>query len=239
MYLFSAAVVAFQSLSVLDASQHLSSFDSRLLLYLAIVLALFVAAQVMLARCTRFVLFCLLAGAACAAQQHTRPDNPAAPQHYPAVAIPQLGEEVPAGLVKRGASTKPCDIGDGKTDPCATVTTGHNRVTVAWDATSRRVTYLYSTTLDTDSDIRLGDLLAIDPDSPITPFPAPSSPHRFVTVDWCDTDRNLTGEALWCAVMLPMRPRSGKVVGFVQSLYLYLPEWDPEPMHRTGFGAAR
>ena len=173
-----------------------------------------------------------------AAAQHTSPRPPAEPPRHPAITVPQLGDEVPESLLKRSSSAKPCDVGDGKTDPCAPLTAGRDRITVAWDATTRRVTYLYSATLDTDDDIRAGDLLAIDPDSPITAFPAHGAPHRFVTVDWCDTDAALSGRALWCAVMVPTRPRSGKVLGFVQSLYLYLPEWDPEPMHRTAFPEA-
>lgn len=183
------------------------------------------------------VLVFWFAGSLCAHAQSTRPPTSTPPHRSPADTLPQLGDEVPQTLLNRAA--KPCDVGDGKTDPCALVSAGHDRVTVAWDGSSHRVTYLYSTTLETDNDIRRGDLLAIDPDSPITPFPAHGSPHRFVTVDWCDSDHGISGDSLWCAVMVPVRPRSGKVVGFVQSLYLYLPEWDPEPMHRTSLRGAR
>lgn len=176
---------------------------------------------------------CLTISIGCLAQpQHTRPRTPASPHHAPAVAVPQLGDEVADTILKRSVSSRPCEVGAGKTDPCATLTSGRNRISVAWDAATRRVTYLYSTTLQTDADIRAGDLLGIDSESPITPFPSAGSPHRFVTVDWCDTDRDVSGEALWCAVMVPVRPRSGRVVGFVQSLYLYLPEFEREPMHR-------
>lgn len=150
----------------------------------------------------------------------------------PAASVPRLGEDAPELLRKRAAA-KPCAITDGRSDPCSTLTIAHDRITVAWDATTHRVTYLYSTTLDTDDDIRTGDVLAIDSDSPITPFPGEGQPHRFVTVDWCDTDADLTGDSEWCAVMLPTRPRSGRVIGFVQSLYLYLPDIDPGPMHRV------
>ena len=155
------------------------------------------------------------------------------PKPSPVVSIPRLGDEVPAALLKRASAAHPCDTGEGRLDPCATLTEGRDRITVAWDAASHHVTYLYSTTLDTDNDIRVGDVLAIDPDSPITPFPIAGTPHRFVTSDWCDTDSDVSGRAVWCAVLVPVRPRSGKVVGFVQSLYLYLPEYDAEPMHKT------
>lgn len=171
--------------------------------------------------------------------QQIRPRTPAPAHPAAALSVPQLGDEVPDALLKRASAAKPCDVGDGRTDPCTTLAAGRDRITVAWDSSSHRTTYLYSTTLDTDQDIRPGDLLAIDPDSPITPFPAHGSPHRFVTVDWCDTDRAISGEALWCAVMVPTHPRSGKVVGFVQSLYLYLPEWDPEPLQKTSFAETR
>lgn len=147
--------------------------------------------------------------------------------------VPQLGEDVPGPLLKRASATKPCPVGDGHFDPCSTLTVGRDRVTVAWDAATHRVTFLYSTTLSTDNDIRAGDVLEIEADSPLTPFPAPGEPHRFVTSDWCDTDSALTGDAEWCAVMLPTRPRSGRVIGFVQSLYLYMPDFDPGPMHRV------
>ncbi|GAC1658990.1 MAG: hypothetical protein NVS9B15_21100 [Acidobacteriaceae bacterium] len=166
--------------------------------------------------------------------QHPRPrrSNPAKPGA--ATTLPQLGQEVPDALLKRPAA-KPCDVGEGRTDPCATIFVGHDRISIAWDPATRRATYLYSTTLQTDDDIRSGDLLGIAPDSPITPFPAPGMPRRFLTSDWCDTDTDLSGQALWCAVMVPVRPKSGKVLAFVQSLYLYLPLWHAAPMHRIAY----
>lgn len=164
--------------------------------------------------------------------QHTRPTRPTPAKPSTAITLPQLGAEVPDALLKR-LTAKPCDVGEGRTDPCATISIGHDRISIAWDPATHRATYLYSTTLQTDDDIRAGDLLGIAPDSPITPFPAPGMQHRFVTSDWCDTDADLSGQALWCAVMVPVRPKSGKVLGFVQSLYLYLPLWDAAPIHKT------
>jgi hypothetical protein len=162
-----------------------------------------------------------------------RPDarqrTPTPPQE-----LPRLGDEVPAALLKR---PRTCDTGEDRKEPCADLTLRHDqlsdRVTVAWDATTKRVTYLYSTTLATDDDIRAGDVLPIESDAPITPFPLASVPHRFVTSDWCDTVSGLSGDTLWCAVMTPVRPRSGKVLGFVQSLYLALPDPDAPPLHQT------
>lgn len=174
----------------------------------------------------------------CARAQQAGRTNPGpAGRTGASVRLPQLGDEVPDAL-RRHAAAKPCDVGDGHTDPCARVVIGHDRILIAWDSATHRATYLYSSTLRTDQDVRAGDLLGIEPDSPITPFPAPGMPHRFVTSDWCDTDAELSGQALWCAVMVPARPKSGKVIGFVQSLYLYLPLWDAAPMHRTAAARA-
>lgn len=162
----------------------------------------------------------------------TRP-RPYAPDRPTSTAtLPQLGDEVPETLLKHPAA-KPCDVGEGRMDPCGMLTAGRDRVTVAWDTATHRVTYLYSSTLQTDDDIRAGDVLGIEADSPITPFPAPGTTHRFVTSDWCDTDAHLSRQALWCAAMIPVRPKAGKVLGFVQSLYLYLPLWNASPIHRT------
>jgi hypothetical protein len=170
-----------------------------------------------------------MVASACA--QQTKP-KAAAPK--PSVTLPNLGDEVPAALLKR---PRTCDTGEGRQEPCADLTLRHedttDRITVAWDATTKRITYLYSATLTTDDDIRAGDLLPIASDLPVTPFPIASVPHRFVSADWCDTDADLSGDALWCAVMTPARPRSGKVLGFVQSLYLNLPDPDAEPLHRV------
>ncbi len=49
----------------------------------------------------------------------------------------------------------------------------------------------------------------------------------FVSPDWCDTDMEISGYDLWCAVIKPASRRHyGKVIGFVQSVYLFLPPDD-------------
>jgi hypothetical protein len=166
-----------------------------------------------------------------------------APQPPPSAAtsakVPALGDEVPAAMLKRASAARPCDVGDHQTDPCTVLSIGRERITVAWDSASHRVTYLYSTTLVTDEDIRVGDLLGIEADSPITPFPVPGAPRRFVTSDWCDTAASISGTADWCAVMLPVRPKSGRVVGFVQSLYLSMPLWDVQSLQHASWQRSR
>jgi hypothetical protein len=151
--------------------------------------------------------------------------------------LPQLGDDVPAALLKQSPAAKLCETGDGRHEPCTTLTIRHDdftdRITIAWDSSTKRITYLYSTTLITDDDIRAGDVLPIDSTIPVTPLPIASIPHRFVSPEWCDTVVDLSGITDWCAVMVPARPRSGRVLGFVQSAYLYLPNIDTEPMHRT------
>ena len=101
---------------------------------------------------------------------------------------------------------------------------------IAWDAKTLKVTYLYSTTLSTDSELVTGGLGRIDASMDIMPFGG-----GFVSPDWCDTDTEISGDALWCAVMKPQPRHYGKVVGFVQSVYLLLPETDAPLLQRTGF----
>ena len=69
----------------------------------------------------------------------------------------------------------------------------------------------------------------------VIPFPIASIPHRFVSPEWCDTVADLSRNSNWCAVMVPVRPHSGRVLGFVQSIYLYLPDLDASPNRRASF----
>ena len=134
------------------------------------------------------VLACAAALAYSISAQRAKPKSPpkppliAAAQTTPAPthAIPQLGDPVPDALLKRASAAHPCDTGEGRHEPCATLTIRRDRITVAWDAATKRITYLYSTTLATDDDIQVGDLLPIESDSPITPFPSASIAHRFI-----------------------------------------------------------
>jgi hypothetical protein len=177
----------------------------------------------------------LLSTAALHAQTapRTRPAPKATPR--PAV-LPSLGDPVPAAILKARAASKTCDTGEGRHDPCATVPIHRERITIAWDAATARVTWLYSTTLTTDSDIAVGDEGRIDSDSPVTPYLVAAITHGFVTPDWADTVQDLSGSALWYAVMRPSRPHYGKIVGFVLSIYLYLPDFDPPLIYTASTG---
>ncbi len=95
-------------------------------------------------------------------------------------------------------------------------------ITLAWDATTRHVTFMYSTTLVTDNDLAAGSVGRIDASMDIRPFLG-----GFVSPDWCDTDADLSGDALWCAVMKPARRYHGRIIGFVQSSYLPFSPDDP------------
>ena len=146
--------------------------------------------------------------------------------------LPQLGDPVPGAVLKARAGTRTCAVGENHHDPCATTRIHHggddDRVTIAWDATSHTVTFLYSTTLQTDDDLAAGTLGRIDISNNIQPFL-----DGFVSPDWCDTDTNLSGDALWCAVMKPAPRHQGRVLGFVQSIYLLLPDAEAVPLYRT------
>ena len=154
----------------------------------------------------------------------------AATHRAPQRTLPQLGDTVPASLLKARVGNRTCATGDDHHEPCATIRIHDDRVTVAWDPTTHKVTFLYSTTLQTDDDLVAGGLGHIDVSSSIQPFLG-----GFVSPDWCDTDAELSGDALWCAVMKPAPRHQGKVLGFVQSIYLILPDSDAIPLYRTDF----
>ncbi len=135
--------------------------------------------------------------------------------------LPHLGDPVPAALLK-SKSTRTCPTGASKPEPCADIRIRRDRITLAWDPATRLVTYLYSTTLLTDGDLATGGSGRITRDDHLLPFRA-----GFISAEWCDTDTKLSGDALWCPVMRPEHgTHFGRVVGFVQSIYLDLPDLD-------------
>jgi hypothetical protein len=148
--------------------------------------------------------------------------------------LPLLGETVPAAILKSHVAGHTCDTGGPHPDPCVAVHLRRDRIAIAWDATTTHVTYLYSTTLVTDSEIEIGGLGRIDPTIHVIPFPIAAVPQSFVSPEWSDTDTDLSGDAVWYAVMKPAGHRYGKVLGFVQSIYLYVPDIDAAPLHPAG-----
>ena len=132
--------------------------------------------------------------------------------------LPSLGDPVPTAIVKARSMGRSCDTGDERREPCAEVHIGHERVSVAWNPSTHLVTYLYSQTIITDSELSSGNVtrnLGITPQAPFL--------GGIVSLQWCDTERSFTGKSLWCAIVKPAAMDQVKVQGFVQSVYLHLP----------------
>ncbi len=131
---------------------------------------------------------------------------------------PSLGDPVPEVIMKARVMGRSCDTGDSHREPCAEVKFGHERISVAWNPSTQLVTYLYSKTLITDTELSTGHLVRNMPAAPATPFLGGVVSHQ-----WCDTDKSFTGKSVWCAIMKPAELDQVKVQGFVQSVYLHLP----------------
>ncbi len=132
--------------------------------------------------------------------------------------LPRLGDSVPTEIVKARSMGRTCETGDGHREPCAEVHLGRERVSVAWNPSTQLVTYLYSKTIITDSELSSGNVTRNLGATPQTPFL-----DGIVSLQWCDTERSFTGKSLWCAIMKPAALDQVKVLGFVQSVYLHLP----------------
>lgn len=133
--------------------------------------------------------------------------------------LPRLGDPIPAEIIKARVFGRSCDTGDGHREPCAEVRLGRERVSVAWNPSTQLVTYLYSQTIITDSELSSGNLTRNLPTTPQAPFLG-----GIVSLQWCDTERSFTGKSLWCAIVKPAALDQVKVQGFVQSIYLHLPQ---------------
>lgn len=134
--------------------------------------------------------------------------------------LPHLGDPVPAALLK--AKSRTCQTGALKPEPCTEIRVRRDHITLAWNPSTRLVTFLYSTTLLTDSELATGGSGRITRDDHLLPFRT-----GFISAEWCDTDTRLSGDALWCPVMKPEHGTYfGRVIGFVQSVYLDIPDLD-------------
>lgn len=152
----------------------------------------------------------------------------AATLHAQVDSVPQLGDQVPTVIVKSRVMGKSCETGDSHRDPCAEIRLGRDRINVAWDPNTQLVTYLFSKTIITDTELNAGATARRNLTAPVTDFPGGIVSHQ-----WCDTDASLTGKSLWCAVVKPTTFDQVKVQGFVQSVYLHLPPKPETPQPAT------
>jgi len=144
---------------------------------------------------------------------------PAAPAQIKS--LPQLGAPVPASLVPP-ASDKHCRTSNSQVDPCAEVEIGGFRYTIAWDAQTKNVTYLFTDDphIVTDNGLAVGNSIRVRPETggeADTTYPYMK---WFIDPKWKDTDSKL-GPAVWYAALhKDYDHHFGDIVGFVQSRYI-------------------
>jgi hypothetical protein len=147
---------------------------------------------------------------------------PAPPARAQARNLPQLGAPVP-DFVTAEKHTKECSTGPGHKDPCVEVEIDKVRYTVAWNAQTKAVTWLFTEDrrLVTDTQLEVGNSCRLVQESG-----APDSTVNYLKwiIDprWKGTDASLSGNAVWYAAIQkqPFGNTYGSIVGFVQSAYL-------------------
>jgi hypothetical protein len=138
--------------------------------------------------------------------------------------LPRLGAPVP-DFVTAEKHTKECATGPGHRDPCVELEIDKVKYTVAWDAQTKAVTWLFTDDhrLVTDTQLAVGNTCRIVQDSG-APDPVVSYLKWIIDPRWKGPATNLTGPAVWYAAIHrdPFDSTFGSVVGFVQSAYLPL-----------------
>jgi hypothetical protein len=144
----------------------------------------------------------------------------ASPAHAQIENLPQLGTPVPAPILAADKKEKRCRTGETQVDPCTEVAIGDVRYTIAWDAGTQAVTYLFTDDphVVTDNGLAVGNSLRIaDAGNTDTTVPYMK---WMIDPKWKDTDARL-GKAVWYAALRKDYDHHfGDVVGFVQSRYI-------------------
>ena len=138
--------------------------------------------------------------------------------------LPQLGAPAPDTLFTTEKHEKECRTSADHQDPCTEVEIGGIRYTIAWDAQSKAVTYIFTDDhhILTDGGLSVGDTCRIAQDS------GPSDPtvpymKWFIDPKWKGTDPS-AGTAAWYVALRKdsLDHHFGDIVGFVQSRYIAL-----------------
>jgi hypothetical protein len=127
--------------------------------------------------------------------------------------------------LKARTDSRECLTNVGHHDPCATVTIKKRGFTIAWDAKTNEVTYLFTDDphLIMDSELSVGgQCRLVEQDG--KPVKMLDYMDWLITDAWTDQATNFSGEDYWYAAMRrdAKRPEYGIIVGFVQSRYLKL-----------------
>jgi hypothetical protein len=145
----------------------------------------------------------------------------AAPARAQISALPKLGTPVPASLLTTDKKEKRCRTADTHEDPCTDVKIADVHYTIAWDADSKTITYLFTDDhhVVTDNGLAVGNSLRV---ADVSGGADTTVPYMkwFIDPKWKDTDTRL-GAAVWYAALhKDYDHHFGDVVGFVQSRYL-------------------
>jgi hypothetical protein len=141
--------------------------------------------------------------------------------------MPKLGSQAPAYVMTARSHPRQCLTNINHRDPCASVTIEGMLFTIAWDAQTKTITYLFTEDrlLVTDSELGVGGGCRLV-DEAGKPDDLVQYMGWLVTPKWADTIEHLSGDTVWYAALHrdTSQTKYGKVVGFVQSQYLKIPQ---------------
>jgi hypothetical protein len=141
--------------------------------------------------------------------------------------VPSLDSPVPKQVITARTPGQHCLTDVNHHDPCASVRIRGVLFTVAWDEQTKVVTYLFTADhrLVTDSELGVGGGCRLL-DEAGKPYVFVQYIGWLIRTAWADTIRDFSGDAVWYAALRRDDPQSdnGKVVAFVQSRYLKLPQ---------------
>jgi hypothetical protein len=136
---------------------------------------------------------------------------------------PEIGAQVPPYVVRARTHSQQCFTDIDRRDPCASVKIGGWFFTIAWDARTRAIVYIFTDDrrLVTDSELSVGGSCRLV-DEAGRPDETSSYMGWVITPQWADTVRDLSGDAIWYAALRKetSNPEDGQIVGFLQSRYL-------------------
>lgn len=137
--------------------------------------------------------------------------------------LPALGSPAPTSLVSADKHSKECRTGPNHRDPCAEIAIGKIKYTIAWDAQSKNITYIFtdSRNLVTDSGLSVGGSCRVAGSEDAGTI---SYMKWLIDPRWKGVDPNSGDDAVWYAALHKndFDPHYGDIVGFVQSSYIDL-----------------
>src|SRR5258705_2342636 len=126
--------------------------------------------------------------------------------------VPKLGSPVKSSVVNARSGSQQCLTDVGHHDPCASVKIDKAIFTIAWDASTKEITYLFTDDrhLVMDSELGVGGGCRLVDESG-KPDEMVQYMGWLVTPRWRDTVGNLSGDAVWYAALRKetARPKYG------------------------------